>query len=38
VIHLTQINGGFYSREGIALAVENSLRPLTTDHPLLESL
>jgi len=38
VIHLTQVHGGFYSGEGIALAVENSLRPLTTDHPLLEAL
>jgi len=38
VIHLTQVRGGFYSREGIELAVENSVRPLTADHPLLESL
>lgn len=37
VIHLTQVHGGFYSREGIALAVENSLRPLTADRPLPEA-
>jgi capsular polysaccharide export protein len=38
VIHMTQVHGGFYSSEGIALAVENSLRPLTENHPLLEPL
>jgi capsular polysaccharide export protein len=38
VIHLTQINGGFYSREGIARAVGNSIRPLTAGNALLESL
>jgi capsular polysaccharide export protein len=36
VIHFTQINGGFYSRDGIARAAENSVRRLTTDDNLLE--
>lgn len=38
VIHTTQVHGGFYSSEGIALAVQNSLRSLTESNPLLEAL
>lgn len=38
VIRATQINGGFYSREGIALAVENSRRVLEADRSPLEEL
>jgi capsular polysaccharide export protein len=38
VIHAAQINGGFYSRPGIALAVENSARVLTADRSPLEDL
>ncbi|MDD4915595.1 MAG: capsular biosynthesis protein [Methylococcales bacterium] len=33
VIHATQVNGGFYSRQGIDLAVANSLRRLAQDDP-----
>ena len=38
VIHTTQINGGFYCRKGIALAVENSLRMLEPDRSPLEEI
>lgn len=38
VIHATQINGGFYSRQGIALAVENAARVLSAETSPLESL
>jgi capsular polysaccharide export protein len=38
VIHATQINGGFYSREGIDLAVSNSIYPLESSLSPLEEL
>ena len=38
VIHSTQINGGFYSKEGIALAVENAIPRLERDCSPLEEL
>jgi capsular polysaccharide export protein len=38
VIHTTQVNGGFYSRQGIALAVENCLRRLEQERSPLEEL
>lgn len=38
VIHATQVNGGFYSREGIDLAVENSGRVLESHRSPLEEL
>ncbi len=39
VIHTTQVNGGFYSSEGIELAVKNSYRMLKSDHsPLMRLL
>jgi len=39
VIHTTQVNGGFYSAQGIELAVKNSYRMLKSDHtPLMELL
>lgn len=38
VIHTTQVNGGFYSRSGIALAVRNSLRRLEAARSPLEEL
>ncbi|RYH20909.1 MAG: capsular biosynthesis protein [Alcaligenaceae bacterium] len=38
VIHTTQINGGFYSRPGIEMAVQNSLASLTSDESPLERL
>lgn len=38
VIHTTQINGGFYSREGIDLAVRNSVGALVAERSALESL
>jgi capsular polysaccharide export protein len=38
VIHATQVNGGFYTREGIELAVKNSIRPLESDRSPLEEL
>lgn len=38
VMDTTQINGGFYCRKGIALAVGNSLRFLTSEHSPLEEL
>jgi capsular polysaccharide export protein len=38
VIRATQINGGFYSREGISMAVDNSVRVLESDRSPLEEL
>jgi capsular polysaccharide export protein len=38
VVHTAQINGGFYCKDGIALAVENSIGPLTSDRSPLEEL
>lgn len=38
VIHTTQVNGGFYSKAGISLAVDNSLNSLTCEQSLLEGL
>lgn len=38
VMHATQINGGFYSAKGIALAVENSAPVLTAERSPLEEL
>ena len=38
VIHTTQVNGGFYSRSGIALAVENCRRMLEPERSPLEEL
>lgn len=38
VIHATQVNGGFYSGPGIALAVENCRRILTAERSPLENL
>lgn len=38
VIHTTQVNGGFYSDAGIALAIDNSMRFLLPDRSPLESL
>jgi capsular polysaccharide export protein len=38
VIHTTQINGGFYSRQGIALAVENCRHVLVSERSPLEEL
>lgn len=38
VMHATQVNGGFYCRRGIALAVENSARILTAERSPLEEL
>ncbi|BBP04813.1 capsular polysaccharide export protein [Sulfuriferula plumbiphila] len=38
VIHTTQVNGGFYSRQGIALAVANCRRMLEPEHLPLEEL
>ena len=38
VIHTTQINGGFYCKTGIDLAVKNSLRLLEADRSPLEEL
>jgi len=38
VIHTTQVNGGLYSKEGIALAVENCRRVLEQDRSPLEEL
>ncbi len=36
VIHTTQVNGGFYCRDGIALALEGSHRLLTSERSPLE--
>ena len=38
VIHTTQVNGGFYSSQGIALAVENSLDIMLLDRSRLQDL
>ncbi|MBF0527847.1 MAG: capsular biosynthesis protein [Deltaproteobacteria bacterium] len=38
VIHTTQVNGGFYSREGIVMTVKNSLRLLEPIRSPLEEL
>jgi capsular polysaccharide export protein len=38
VIHTTQVNGGFYSRQGITMAVANSLRLLDQEHSPLQQL
>lgn len=38
VIHAAQVNGGFYSREGIALAAENSCQALESELSPLEQL
>lgn len=38
VIHATQVNGGFYSRQGMALAVENCRRMLEPDRSPLDEL
>ncbi len=38
VIHATQINGGFYCAQGIALAVENAARVLAAERSPLETL
>lgn len=38
VIHATQVNGGFYSRPGMDLAIENSIQALTDEHSPLERL
>jgi capsular polysaccharide export protein len=38
VIHTTQVNGGFYSSEGIKLAVTNSLQKLEAERSPLEAL
>lgn len=38
VIHVTQVNGGFYCRDGIALAVEGSRRVLASQRSPLEEL
>jgi capsular polysaccharide export protein len=38
LVHCTQINGGFYSAEGIAMAVNNSVGVLTADRSPLELL
>jgi capsular polysaccharide export protein len=38
VLHTTQINGGFYTREGIRLAVKNALPRLLADQSPLEVL
>ena len=38
VIHTTQVNGGLYSRQGIAMAVENCRRVLEQERSPLEEL
>lgn len=38
VIHTTQVNGGFYSRQGISMAVDNSISRLLADQSLLDGL
>jgi capsular polysaccharide export protein len=38
VIHATQVNGGFYTPEGIKMAVQNSLHLLESDRSPLEEL
>lgn len=37
VIYTTQVNGGFYSRAGIAMAVDNSIAALVSDRSPLET-
>jgi capsular polysaccharide export protein len=38
VTHATQVHGGYYTSEGVALAVSNSLRRLLAERSLLEEL
>lgn len=38
VIHTTQVNGGFYSGQGIAMAVDNLVSCLLADQTLLDGL
>src|SRR3546814_5794815 len=38
VINATQVNGGFYTRSGISMAVENSVDRLLAEQSLLETL
>ena len=38
VVHAAQINGGFYCKNGISLAVQNSIGPLTLEQSPLEGL
>lgn len=38
VIHTTQVNGGFYSAQGIAMAVDNSVRLMESERSLLQEL
>ncbi|MGE0558039.1 MAG: capsule biosynthesis protein [Burkholderiales bacterium] len=38
VMYTTQVNGGFYTRQGMELAVENSMRLLEPERSLLEEL
>lgn len=38
VIHTTQLNGGFYCRRGIEMAVENSCPRLTNEHSTFDGL
>ena len=38
LIYATQINGGYYSKDGIALAVKNAARIVTADQSPLETL
>ena len=38
VVHAAQINGGFYCKSGISLAVDNAMGPLTSDISPLEAL
>ena len=38
VIHTTQVNGGFYSAQGIGMAVSNSLRRLESERSPLDAL
>ncbi|OGA45789.1 MAG: hypothetical protein A3G24_13510 [Betaproteobacteria bacterium RIFCSPLOWO2_12_FULL_62_13] len=38
VIHATQVNGGFYSRQGIEMGVENSVSRLESERSPLEEL
>jgi len=38
VIHTTQVNGGFYSAQGITMAVDNSARLMESERSLLQEL
>jgi len=38
VIHCTQINGGFYTRQGIALGVQHCVERMSEDHSRLDQL